>query len=187
MTKKRHGSHLSLLVAVLGIALVGLSACSSTKTAISRPCPKILIPTDGARLTHFKPGTGRALIDVTDTQTVTGFAHSCIYNLNDAGTGEVTVRLVPNIVAVRGPANTANLAKFEYFVAIVDKQKRILEKARFPVSIPFVNNVTRVQWQRKDPIVMDIPIKAGQNGTDFTIFVGLQLTRDELNYARGTQ
>ncbi len=184
--KKRRGSYLSF-PAILGLALMGLSACSTTKTTVSRPCPKILIPKDAAKLTHFKAGSGHAIIDVTDTQTVSGFAHACSYQLNDAGEGEVTVQLAPTITSVRGPANTTKRANFEYFIAIVDGKKRILEKARFPVTIPFVNNVTRVQWQRKDPVVMHIPLKAGQSGADFTVFVGLQLTRDELNFVRRTR
>jgi len=99
----------------------------------------------------------------------------------------VAVQLAPTIESLRGPANTDAQATFEYFIAIVDAQENVMEVAKFPVTIPFLQNLDRVVWQRKDLNTLHIPLAAGQSGADFRIFIGLQLTHDELKYQRKTR
>lgn len=176
----------ALSMAAIGAAALTLAACANTPD-IPRPCPQILIPADSAELTRFKPGQGRDIIDVLHVEKVTGFAHRCTYDMDDTGAGELTVEVAPVIESSIGPASTDRVADFEYFLAITDKDKGILDKARFSLSIPFPQNQSKVQWQKPDPIVMRIPIQAGQTGDDFRVYVGLQLTRGELDYQRKTR
>lgn len=167
-------------------AALGVGACSSD-TAAPPPCPEILIPVDGAKLTRFKPGGGRNVVDVVHEEKIVGFAHMCEYNTDETGAGEITVLVAPDIESSRGPANESGQADFEYFLAIADQDKRILAKQRFPVTIPFSQSIPKVRWQNQDPNILHIPLKAGQNGTEFTVFVGLQLNREELEYDRGVR
>ena len=170
--------------AVLGLAALGVAACSSTEDARPRPCPEIRIPADAAKLTRFKPGPGRAIIDILHQEQIIGFGHVCAYDTDETGTGEVTVQVAPTILSERGPADTAKQADFEYFVALVDSQKRVVAKQRFALTIPFPNNLTRVQWQREQAHVLHVPLATGQSGADYTIFIGLQMTREEMEYTR---
>ena len=166
---------------LLGVVALGLSACSSTDAVAPPPCPEILIPVDSAQLTRFKPGPGRDIIDVVHEEKVTGFAHRCEYDTDAQGAGSVLVELYPSFESARGPANQAGKATFEFFVAIVDQDKNMLEKARFPTVIEFPQNMSRISWQREEAVALKIPLKAGQIGGDMQVYLGLQLTRDELN------
>lgn len=150
--------------ALLGLVALGLTACANTDTATPRACPEILIPVDSAKLTRFKPGPGRDIIDVLHEELITGFAHGCVYDTDETGAGNVMVEISPSFESMRGPANVEGRALFEYFIAIADLDKNVLEKARFPVAIPYPSNMNRIQWQRADPIPLTIPLKAGQTG-----------------------
>lgn len=172
----------------VGVALVAgcafvLAACSSD-VVVQPPCPEILIPIDGSKLTRFKPGPGRDIIDVIHEEQVSGFAHGCEYNTDEAGAGEITVEIIPSFEAKKGPANPNNQSTFEFFVALTDQEKNVLEKKRLNAIIDFPSNMSRVLWQREEPITLTIPLKAGQTGEDFRIFIGLQMSRDELEYER---
>ncbi|PCI38306.1 MAG: hypothetical protein COB46_11670 [Rhodospirillaceae bacterium] len=171
----------SLMVGLLG--LFGLSACSSTDVA-PPPCPNILIPRDAAKLTRFVPGPGRDIIDVMHEEEILSFASGCEYDTDATGAGDVTVYILPTIKSSRGPANAGSEALFEYFLIISDSQKNILEKAKFKVAIPYAQNLTQIIWQASQPTTLRIPLKSGQDGRDFQIFIGLQLNQDELDYQR---
>ena len=170
-------------VALIAALAFGLGACSS-ELVIPPPCPEILIPVDGAKLTRFKPGPGRDTIDVVHEEQIAGFAHGCEYNTDTAGVGTLAVEINPTFESKRGPANPSNQSTFEYYVAVVDQEKNMMEKKRFTGVIEFPANISRVLWQREEPIPLAIPLKAGQTGNHFQIFIGLQMTREELEYQR---
>lgn len=174
----------TLIAALGGIGAVGLLGACSNAPQTPRPCPEILIPADGAELTRFKPGAGRDIIDVLHSEKITGFAHGCTYDVDDAGAGEVVVEIQPAIESNIGPASTERVAAFEYFIAVTDRQKNILDKARFPLTIPFPQNQSRLQWQRPESVVLRLPVTAGQMGDHYRIYLGLQVTPDELRYQR---
>ena len=184
--QKWQGNRWHLRAALGAVMAMGLAACA-TDTATPLPCPEILIPVDGAKLTRFVPGQGRDIIDVTHEDQVTGFAHRCEYSTDKTGAGEVVIEIYPAFESTQGPANQDNRAQFEYFIAIADQENNLLEKARFSAAIDFPQNMSRIQWQRAEPIALTIPLESGQSGTDFQIFIGLQLTRDELEYQRKTR
>lgn len=181
---KRRGLRQSANAALMAVLALGVAACAADTPVSAPPCPEILIPVDGAKLTRFKPGPGRDIIDVVHEELVTGFSHGCEYDTDTSGAGELLVELIPSFEAKRGPANPGDQAQFEYFIAIVDQDKNLLEKKRFPTTIEFPSNMSRVLWQREDAISMRIPLQAGQTGDDFQVFIGLQMTRDELEYQR---
>ena len=176
----------TLKTAAFGLLALGVAACSTPDVAQPQ-CPDVVIPSDGSKLTRFKPGPGRAIIDVLFEATVTEYAQACEYNTDDTGAGEVTVYIAPLIETERGPADQQGQATYEYFLAVIDSNKKVMEKARFPVTISFLQNMSRVRWQLKEPNVITIPLAAGQNGADFQVFIGLQLTRAELEYQRSTR
>jgi len=173
----------SLSVLMLSFASFGLIACS-TDDVPPPPCPTIQIIADGAKLTRFKPGPGRDIIDVLHEEEITGFAQACEYDTDETGAGDVRVLLAPTILSSRGPANQTGDADFEYFIAVTDSNKKVLDKERFAVVLPYPQSLPRLTWQREDPHNLILPLKAGQTGQDYQIYIGLQLSRPELDYQR---
>jgi hypothetical protein len=173
----------SISITVLGLLALGLGACSSTDIP-PPPCPDIQILSAASKLTRFKPGPGRDIIDVLHDETITGFASACEYDVDETGAGDLTVWLAPTIQSTRGPANQSSESTFDYFIVITDSQKKVLNKLPFSVSIAYQQNLTQLSWTLTEPNALSIPLSAGQTGEDFQVFIGLQLTRDELEYQR---
>lgn len=168
----------SMAMIVLGLSLM---ACAGTDVP-PPPCPEIQILGAAAKLSLFKPGPGRDIIDLQHSETLPSFLSGCEYNIDETGAGELMVFLAPTIQSTRGPAFTGTVSQLEYFIVITDSQKRPITKQKFPVQIQHGKNLPKVTWTRKEPNRLLIPLKSGQNGTDFLIYLGLQLTRDELEY-----
>jgi len=173
----------SFKLALSSLFALSLAACAG-QSALPPPCPSILIPKDGAKLTRFKPGPGRDIIDVLHEESMTGFASACEYNIDETGTGDLTVWVAPTIKSNTGAANIQKKAAFEYFIAVIDDQKKVWDKQNFKVEISFEQNMNQVLWQTKNPNSIMIPLKAGESGDKYSIYIGLQPTRDELLYQR---
>ncbi|HEY9078435.1 hypothetical protein [Magnetovibrio sp.] len=180
LQRPMHTLFSAALVALVGL---GLGACTGDKPT-PPPCPDILIVADGAKLTRFKPGPGRDIIDVLHEEEIAGFAHSCEYDTDETGAGELTVWLSPAIVSKRGPANQTGDADFEYIIATTDAQKNILYKGRYPLVLTYTENVPNLMWQRPEPHELVLPLKPGQTGEDYLIYLSLALNRVELEYQR---
>lgn len=85
-----------------------------------------------------------------------------------------------SIEAVRGPADLKRQASFNYFVAIATLDRKILAREEFRLEVPFPGNRSRVA--AVEEISQRIPLKAGEDGTNYIIYVGLALTPKELKY-----
>ncbi len=154
---------------------------------IPPPCPHVAVFSDANTITRFHQGTGRDIIDVNFEGEITDIYGSCEHDIDDDTLGgTLTVEISLNIDLARGPANKDRRAAFDYFVAVADASKNILNKKIFGVDVEFPGNFTRLGWTDypDQPVLLDIPLKAGKTGKDFNIFVGFQLTREELEYNR---
>lgn len=171
-----------LLIAALVAAFV-TTGCGSTDAERPPPCPRVSILGEAANLTHFAQGPGQDLTDVDYEAAVTDVRSECRALGEDQRA--VVVALAPVISATRGPANTDRSARFEYFVSVTDGDRNILNVVRFPVSVAFTGNRTRVTVVDDDPpVTVDLPDRAGTSPAAYQIFVGLQLTPQELEYNR---
>ena len=162
------------LVVVAGAGLALLSACAGEPE--TRPCPRAVVLNDAARQVKFN-GAGRDLTDVLfEAQIQTGQL-VCEYDEN-----VLDVDLQVNVVASRGPANSDRLANIRYFVAVAQTDQTILARESFDIAIPFPGNRTRVSGLEEIGQVITLP--QGQDGGDYRIYVGLELTHEELEYNR---
>ncbi|MGD1879710.1 MAG: hypothetical protein ACFB13_19685 [Kiloniellaceae bacterium] len=169
---RRLGGPVRLLLGVAGLAL--LAGCASEPE--TRPCPRAVVLKDASRQVKFN-GAGRDLTDVLfEAQIQTG-ALSCEYDEN-----VLDIDLPVTVTASRGPANSDRLANIRYFVAIAQTNETVLARESFDITIPFPGNRTRVAGQEGIGQVITLP--AGQDGGDYRIYVGLELTHDELDYNR---
>lgn len=161
-----------LLLALGGLAL--LAGCASEPE--TRPCPRAVVLNDAARQVKFA-GQGRDLTDVLFEASISAGPLTCEYDEN-----VLDVDLQVEVVASRGPANSDRLANVTYFVAVARTDRTVLARESFGVAIPFPGNRTRVSGLEQIGQVITLP--AGQDGGDYLIYVGLELSREELEYNR---
>ena len=166
--------------------LIFLAGCTADQDVILPACPKVTILDDTSTLTRFRDGPGRDLTDVDFNGEVVRLTGSCLYDVDsDTGAGILNMELQVEVKVDRGPANRDRTAEFEYFVSILDTGGKIVAKEIFPFKVEFYGK--KVTSKDTDaPITMTIPFAAGQSGRDFSVFVGFQLTPDEIRYNRDT-
>ena len=141
-------------------------------------CPQIVIEKPTSKLTQFRDGPGRDITDIVLQAELEGFNGYC-----EAVDDGLEVAMTANFTATLGPAAQGRTQRMAYFVAVVDKSDVILNKAVFPVTMTFPDNINRVRVHDEE-VVMTLPLAAGQTGPDFRIYIGFQVTRDQLEYNR---
>lgn len=166
--------------------IMTLAACGSFnpfREAKPEPCPRITILKNTASQTVFKEGEGRDLIDVIHEASLVNVYSACIYDVDyDSRAGTITMQVAPEVQAMRGPANSTKKAEFEYFVALVDDNEKILNKSIFPMMIGFPGNLTRNQIREEEPVNITIPTDGSKDGEDYEVYVGMQLTAEQMEY-----
>ena len=166
----------------LGIAAalaagVILAACGNTADDASPRCPKALLLGDASNLVKFAKGSGRAAGDVEYEARFAGYRGSCEYS--DRG---VDIELAVEIEVERGPAGTAGAIAFGYFVALPDRKGRAGHKQVFPVQGSLAADKERMSY--RDDIELFVPLKSPADGPATEIFLGFQLSPDELDHNR---
>ncbi|MEP4379942.1 MAG: hypothetical protein ABJ215_17695 [Alphaproteobacteria bacterium] len=162
------------------LALFVLAACQQGAPAPAPPCPNIVIVKDASELTQFLPGPGRDLTDVTLEARVADFRGFCDTDIKEDRTGMVDVELQLLMAATRGPAATSRQATVNYFVAIADKDENIVAREEFATILTFEGNRNRVGFAEE--LAQKIPLRAGQLGDEFSVFVGFVLSDEDLKY-----
>jgi hypothetical protein len=166
----------SFLPAVLLSALT-LAGCGLTgESAPPPPCPRI-VALDGAdSLTRFA-GAGRDLTDIAFEAEIAQLAGSCSYDEEGI---EVTLQL--RFSAARGPADTDRRAAFSYLVAVADLDQQVLSREGFDTAIEFSGTATRAGILEE--VEQHVPLAEGRTGADYVIYVGFEVSREELEYNR---
>lgn len=166
------------------MAALATSACSVFDKTPPPPCPDVSVLSDASRITKFVDGPGRDLIDVLYEGEVADAAGSCTYDLDkDTKEGQLGVEMTVVMALSRGPADRDGKAPLSYFVAITGKDQKILNKQHFTADVAFPPNTGKLLW-KDEPIYLSIPLKAGETGRDFQIYVGYDLDQEELQFNR---
>lgn len=158
---------------VLGLLL---AACASDEAPPL--CPRLQMLRDTDRLVKFV-GDGHDLTDVEYEVAIRAPVLACRYNEDD---NAVESLVTVNLVALRGPADDDRRALIAYFVAIADHSGEIVAREEFELEVPFEGNQTQVV--ASEEVEPRIPLKPGEIGADYRVYVGLRLTPDELAYNR---
>lgn len=180
-----------------------------SKVAVAKPvaqptfkrvCPGVAVLRDAATVTRFRPG-GSEREDVAHQAEVTDARITCTHDLSrpkptgntftdfllrgsyvpGAGTMKMEISLI--LRAVNGPAAPAGPANFRYFVSITDAAQNVLSKQVFETSVEFPKSLTR-RIVADSPIKLEIPLTREQTGGEFGIYIGFQLTPEELAFNR---
>jgi hypothetical protein len=158
----------------LGLALA-VAGCGGGER--QPPCPKIFIASETSVLTRFREGPGRDLTDVAFEAELLGYSGSCRYDKN-----VLNLEINVDFAETRGPAGEGRRAKFEYFVAIPRLFPDPAGKRVFDVDAELPANQRRIQF--RDEIQLDIPVAKPSEGPANEIYIGLQLTPEDLEFNR---
>ncbi|PWC62534.1 hypothetical protein TSH7_04275 [Azospirillum sp. TSH7] len=163
-------------------AVLVLSGCSGMGMGPTNPseaalaCPKVNIVRDLQEVTVFRPG-GKDLTDLESRAALVDFTGSCDYTSNG-----VTVNVNVYLVAERGPALPGNTAKYQYFVALAQPDDTLVSKAFFDTDVTFVPGQPRAGT--REELTPKIPLPKDANAKDWKIYLGFQLTPEQLNFNR---
>jgi hypothetical protein len=174
---------LARLMILALVAPLALSGCSSfnlldPKKKAPPPCPPIYILSDVAKLTKFRPGQGRDLTDVELEAEIIAFKGNCSYNEKGA---EIEIQVGFDVK--RGPASTAREAELSYFVAIPKFYPAPEAKAVFTVPVVFPVGNDQARTTDSD-VFMSIPVKNKDIINDYEIYLGFQVSPEELETIR---
>jgi hypothetical protein len=172
----------ALRLALLAAPLL-LGACETLrsidfnpKPEAPPPCPRAVVGDNAGRLTRFN-GAGKDPANMVFEAEISDVAGSCVY---DGDTIQVDLQV--QIVAGRGPANTDDKAKLNYFVAVARTDKTILSRDGFDTVIELPGNQTRNQTV--EDLEQTIPLAKGESGANLVIVVGFEMTPEELEFNR---
>ncbi|NKB22264.1 MAG: hypothetical protein GKS01_17395 [Alphaproteobacteria bacterium] len=128
-------------------------------------------------VTYFKPGPGRDITDVLGTIAIVDFKGECDYNKK-----RTKVRITLNVAfdVRRGPADRTKAMNFRYFVAIPKFHPAPQGKSVFPLQAKFRGNQTRLNLI--DEIRLEIPMPPYPKVDEYTVYMGIQLTPQQLKY-----
>ncbi|MBP2226871.1 hypothetical protein J2847_000138 [Azospirillum agricola] len=171
-----------LSVGALALAGLTLAGCGGMGLGPKDPaesalaCPKVSIIRDLSEVTAFRPG-GRDLTDLESRAALVDFAGNCEY----ASDG-VTVNVNVYLVAERGPALKGDTAKYTYFVALAKPDDTLVSKAYFDTDVTFPSGQPRAGT--KEELAPKIPLPKDANAKDWKVYLGFQLTPEQLNFNR---
>ena len=177
------GISLAILLTEMLAACAQFGETKTTENEAPLACPQVLILSEGAKLTRFAVGAGQNEKDILHREVILGYNGACEIVTDDDGATRLVMEISPEIASDRGPANFDGTARFEYFVALTDSAKRRIAKRRFVVNLEYGSD-GRQRWSDPEPAVITIPLKPGENGQKWIVFIGLQPTRAELEYMR---
>lgn len=168
-------------VAVLAL-LGGLSSCTGTKDTQSRPCPQVQTVPDASYITRFA-GDSEDLTDTDFEAKIDGVQSQCFYVENsDTKKTDIRSELTVQISAARGPKNTGDKADIKYYVALTGQGGQRIIRKDFTVTVPLT--ATKPTNAVTDDPVVQIPLKKGENGDYYRIYVYFDVTEKELAYNR---
>ena len=142
-----------------------------------RACPDAVILADAKRVTLYREGPGRDLTDVQFEGEIVQIGGTCTYGKRD-----LTVTLVADLVATRGPAADEAQANLPFFVALTDETRSIVAKKVFESAVPIPRGQRRAGV--REEIEQVIPLPEGEPVPYYEVVVGFQLTPEQLEQNR---
>ena len=168
----------------------------------ARYCPGVGVIKDAATVTKFLPGAGRSEKDLLYYGEITDARVSCVHDLRRYAVPQAVLaglsddESLPPVVGYMklemkvtmrmrtGSSAPIGRHTLRYFVSITDDERRnVLNKEVFDLTVNLPRNPLRLTLTDK-PIELQIPLRQGQSGKEYEIFVGFQLSGVDLEYNR---
>jgi len=165
------------------LALLATASCANKENIASYPCPVVASVRELGYMTRFQ-GDSQDLSDTLFEARVDQVlpAVNCVYEEADDGKRAIVYDIQVKFLAQRGPKDREGAAKFDYFMAITGPGGQPVARQVFDTEIPFENNATQaITIEELQP---RIPLKEGEDGDHYRIYVGFMLNEKELAYNR---
>ena len=173
MVKRRH----PVIWAWLCLGLTGCAALFGED--VQPPCPQAVTVADAQNMTAHRPGPGRDLTDVVVDGSIIRVSTGCEYE--DLGRVDATVGI--DLELSLGPAAQGGAGQWQYFVMVTNPDLEFVAKRVFTVDLQFEQAVFRTRI--REAVTTAFDYAPWPDASKFRIFVGFQLTRDQLEYLRG--
>lgn len=175
---------------VLAIA-AALGGCSMFASSAPPPaCPKAYALKDANHITVYRPGPGRDITDIAYEAWVLGVEGDCSYAIlkkskkaAEQTYSSVTMSLRPRFRVTPGPAMTSYRAQLDYFTAIPAFYPKPEGRAEFSREVELPANRTQLDVTEANIDIL-IPLNAQRRGETQEVFVGFNLTEDQLRENR---
>lgn len=163
-------------------ALLPAGGCSlfEDKKPDQPQCPRISVLADTATETRFRPGPGRDLTDVELTAAIGNFSGDCLFDFDKR---IMNIKVQVSLDARLGPAAHGRKADISYFIAIPAYYPAASAKKVLPVAIEFPKDSSSVRYTDGE-VQLNLPIKDLRDLAAYEIFLGMQVTPEELEYNR---
>jgi hypothetical protein len=181
-TTSAGGARRALGIVAAAAALLLTASCGNTENIASYPCPFVGAVREVSYMTKFE-GESQDLSDTLYEAKIDQVlpAVNCVYE-DDDGKRAIVYDIQVKFLAQRGPKEREGLVKFNYFVGIGGPGGQIIKREVFDTQIAFENNAT--QAITIEEIQPRIPLKQGENGDFYRIYVGFMLNEREMAYNR---
>lgn len=158
-----------------GLAFV-VAACAGGSAKVA--CPSVAIVPELKSVAKFGPGPGRNDSDALYGAWFLGATDTCSA---DKKKGGVAVSTKIAIASLRAKTEIRK-GQVSYFVAVVDRNRTILNKRDFSVDLEFPAVKSRLDISEEVEEFIYLP--KDRNGADYVILIGFALTPEELQYNR---
>lgn len=165
-------------VAAVSLLAALLASCNVFTDDNIRPaaCPVAGVLTEGERLERYLAGSERELTDLRLRAKVDGVRHVCSIRVKER---DLTMDIAFEVTTERGPATAAGeTLSLSYFAAVVGPNQTILSRSTFPLEVTFPGTARQAQFTEQ--LEVNVPIAANNQVSDYSVFIGLQLSQEEL-------
>jgi len=175
-------------LAVIAASATLLSSCQTASDFFSEPeqniglCPTALSLYDAHRIVEF---AGEEVIypNIGFTGEVLGVRSLCSY-YDDR---PIIANLEIDMAFGRGPAAQGSEKTYEYFVAVTRRDRAVIHREVFPISVRFGAGEDRVYTTETIDAISIPRADAETSGANFEILVGFELTEEQLAFNRSGQ
>jgi len=178
-------SKLGGFMKVAGFSLLALSVsgCSSVRESLDDrpnegPCPVAASLFDAARKVEIKGN--EVFENVGFTGEIVGVQSFCRY----VGENPITMEMEIDFAFGRGPAAEGVTHDYNYFVTVTRRGRAVIEKQVLPLKVTFPAGADRVSVTEKIENIVIPRANATVSGSNFEVFVGFDLTDEELAFNR---
>lgn len=167
---------LTLPICISALAAFILSGCALEPVP---PCPEIRIDSNTSTLTKFKPGEGRDITDVMYQAEIISFEGNCRFD--DDGVEAV---MDIEMMVSGGPAVEPESIDLFYFVAIPRFFPEPAGKKIFSRQYKIPTGGPRRERLTESNVRIFIPLEDKLTAAGYDVYLGFQLTDEQLQYNR---
>ena len=154
-----------------------LAGCVAFDDESAGLCPSAAILEEPGQLVRFKTKQSNAPNDILFQTKMLQLSGVC-----DFDDKVIDMELQIAMHAQRGPANKEGKAQFVYFVAILDRDKKVLNRVEFPMIAIFERQDTEISFT--EAVTVTIPRNKTLSPSDYLVYVGFEMTAKELAFNR---